>query len=64
MKLLEIIICLNIKFQNHFEPIFKNHIWYEGTDFTGVVGVLTPSRHVNVLPNLIFVVADSWIVFS
>ena len=46
---------LNFKFQNHFEPIFKNHIWFECTDFMGVVEVLTHFRHVNVLPNPIFV---------
>ena len=55
MKLFDVINCLNVEFQNHFEPIFENHTWFEGTIFTGVVGVLIPSRHVNVLSNSIFV---------
>ena len=42
------------KISKPFERIFKNHVRFEGTDFTGVVGMLIPSRHVNVLSNPIF----------
>ena len=59
MKPFEITNRLNVEFQNHYEPNFQKQHLILSIDFTGVVGVLTPFRHINVLPNPIFVFVDS-----